>query len=510
MHPADQFEAFSTLVSGGNSVTEIAARFGISKTTVKKRLSLARVSPALMTLYREGQIDLAELAAFTVTEDHAEQERVWKEMPRWERSAHAIRRALTQQDIPATDKRVRLVTLAAYEAAGGAIKRDLFSDENEGTFLLDTALLDRLAREALEAEAEKLRAEGWNWVDCRPEFDYEARSHFRQLKPVPVSATPEQQEEIDRLTEEFEALQIAEDEDAACDRQQEIEERLYALENNYTDEQRASSGAIVTIAHHGCIEIECGLVARHSDEDAAVPAIPRTKAQPSGVPAALTESLTAQKTAIIAAELMNNANVALAGVVHTLVQRVFALDRAVYGADGSVQINASIPSLKAAKESDAVQALEQAHGKWQRLLPAGDAALWHWCLAQPQDVLFELLAYCASRTVNTVQQRHDAQDSQRLRHANALAAALGVNMPGWFKPTAENYFGKVGKKCILAAYGEATGKPAPSGWHTMKKAQLAAAAERELRETGWLPEALRIGAVMVDDQEEERPTEDAA
>ena len=36
MHPADQFEAFRGLIDAGASVADIAARFGIRETAVKK------------------------------------------------------------------------------------------------------------------------------------------------------------------------------------------------------------------------------------------------------------------------------------------------------------------------------------------------------------------------------------------------------------------------------------------------------------------------------------------
>src|SRR3954453_5018790 len=70
MHPADQFEAWQRLTRGGADIPGIAARFGVTEATVRKRLALARVSPAIFARYRAGEIDLETLQAFTVTEDH--------------------------------------------------------------------------------------------------------------------------------------------------------------------------------------------------------------------------------------------------------------------------------------------------------------------------------------------------------------------------------------------------------------------------------------------------------
>ena len=69
------------------------------------------------------------------------------------------------------DKRARFIGTDAYLAAGGAIERDLFSEEDEG-YLLDVALVERLVAEKLAAEAAQLRAEGWAWVEAAPEFPW--------------------------------------------------------------------------------------------------------------------------------------------------------------------------------------------------------------------------------------------------------------------------------------------------------------------------------------------------
>jgi len=63
-------------------------------------------------------------------------------------------------------------------------------------------------------------------------------------------------------------------------------------------------------------------------------------------------------------------------------------------------------------------------------------------------------------------------------------------MAAWFTPTAANYFSRISKAGILAALREVKGATAPA-WESMKKADLAALAEREIAGTAWLPELLR-------------------
>ena len=57
MHPADEFAAFQRLIDEGRSVDDVAAHFGVSELVVRRRLRLASVSTALITLYRKGELN---------------------------------------------------------------------------------------------------------------------------------------------------------------------------------------------------------------------------------------------------------------------------------------------------------------------------------------------------------------------------------------------------------------------------------------------------------------------
>ena len=90
---------------------------------------------------------------FAVTTDHARQEQVGEALQRsYSQEPYQIRRLLTERTIRASDKRVLFVGLEAYEAAGGGVMRDLFQ-QDDGGWLQDPALLDRLIALALERSA---------------------------------------------------------------------------------------------------------------------------------------------------------------------------------------------------------------------------------------------------------------------------------------------------------------------------------------------------------------------
>ena len=115
MHPADQFDAFRSLVDEGMGVEEIAARFGVTATTVRQRLKLANVAPRLFELYRADEINLDELMALAVTDDHVAQERVWDSAQEWQRNPNTLRRALTESMVDAArDARALFVGIEAY------------------------------------------------------------------------------------------------------------------------------------------------------------------------------------------------------------------------------------------------------------------------------------------------------------------------------------------------------------------------------------------------------------
>ncbi|MGD5601023.1 chromosome partitioning protein ParB, partial [Xanthomonas citri pv. citri] len=137
-----------------------------------QRLRLAAVSPALLDVYAEDGMSLDQLMAFAVNPDHERQQQVWEAVQRsHNKEPYHIRRLLTEGAVRASDKRAQFVGIEAYDAAGGDIIRDLFQ-QDDGGWLQDPMLLDRLVAERLEREAGNIRSEGWKWVEVAADFPY--------------------------------------------------------------------------------------------------------------------------------------------------------------------------------------------------------------------------------------------------------------------------------------------------------------------------------------------------
>jgi ParB family chromosome partitioning protein len=424
---------------------------------------------------------------------------------------------LSNEDIPATDKRAKFVGLPAYEAAGGVVKRDLFSEDEEGAYIIDAPLLIRLVDAKLQTLATQANADGWKWVEVQPQTDHQALGKFRRLRATPSPLPPEDAARVEELEQKLTAIgdQMESDPDADCDaldeQAEEIQTQIAAIQEqqvpSFPADTKASCGVVVTIGHNGEAQLIYGLLrkADRSDEDATAAEPATEHSQPYS--AVLVETLTVVKTVAIAAELSQQPVVALAAAVHALVLSQFGLDLKLYGTRGSIQISTNQPNLSEAATSKAAQSLEEQRNAWFARFPKTPQLLFGWCLEQDQQTLLGLLAFCTALSLNAVKTKNDSGAS-RLQHADAVATALNMDMRKWFTPTAENFFSKVSKTRILEAMTEAGKAPNSNAPAQLKKSALAGLAEKAITGTGWLPEPVRIQDAVKEVEEREELSAD--
>ena len=273
LHPLDQFRAFQALRDGGMSEEDIAARHFVTPAIVKQRLRLASVSPKLHEVYADDGMTLEQLMAFSVTADQARQEQVWDNVSRSHLDEpYQIRRMLTENTVRASDRRAQFIGLDAYEQAGGVVMRDLF-EHDDGGWLRDVPLLDRLVTEKLKAEAETIAREGWKWIAVAVNFPYGHTHGLRELDRIPADLTDEQRATIDALKAEYEKLEAEYSEadelpDEVDQRLGEIEAALSAFETApaiYDPADIARAGVFVSIDDEGALSVDRGYV-RPEDE----------------------------------------------------------------------------------------------------------------------------------------------------------------------------------------------------------------------------------------------------
>ena len=493
MHPADQFEAFRKLIDDGRSVEEVARRFGATVLLVTQRLKLACVSPRLMKLYRGENLNLEQLMAFTVSDDHAAQETAWFDAPDYDRHPRSIRRRLTAGHVSASERRAVFAGLDAYREAGGQIVSDLFQSKNEG-YLTDPSLLDRLCAARLEHEAEVIRAEGWKWVEIMPEVSYEVlRSYGRQYgKPQPMPAKQAKAlAKVEAKREDFAAKDELSDEEAEQLEALDVEAAALAeVPVEWSERQRKRCGALVGIGYNGELEVTRGLIApsdlkepkRKGDEDgngeseaSSSPAEPEA----SGLSKALRDDLIAQRTAALRAVVAANVPVALVALTQALVLPLFYIGHP----ENPLDLRAVNPYLwgEGIEDNRGSKDMAERHAAWLQRLPEEPEALWDWLIALDPATLNELLVYGVATTVKP----------ESGPHVDRLAAAAGLDLAQWWTPTATGYFSRVSKTLITEAVTEGVTAQAAANIASLKKAEMAERAEALLTGTRWLPALLR-------------------
>lgn len=534
MHPADQCEAFSQLVAEGRSVEYVAALFSISERAVNRCLRLANVSPKLLDVFRADEMTYEQIVALALTDDRALQERLWFEASGpGQRTPHNLRKAITQTEIDASSSPlVAFVTLAGYEAAGGYVRRDLFSADERGGYVADPELLRSLALEKLLTISQGISAEGWAWVETRTQRDYEEMRGYARLSAQERDLTRKEATEYGRLQKSRDAALCAldafydapesDEDDLQCDKLQDVvretEGAVSAFEatmKTWTDEQKARAGVFVTLDHAGQVKIERGLVKPQDKAAAKRDGIPGTaeihviERQPKPLHGErLCARLTAHRTAAVQAEVMRRPTVALAIMMQTIIPAIFEDKYRLYGESLSAsEVRAKCSHdamLSAADDIEASAAwkdIQAERAKWAEQLPAKVSQLLPWLLAQSGDTLPRLFAFCVSATIDGISRADSAHP------INALSEVVELDMTRYWKPTRSSYLDHVSKQRIMDVVSGAVSPEAAAPLATMKKAEAAEAAELRLAGEGWLPEVLTNRAVPKvfewDDEEEE-------
>lgn len=507
LHPADQYEAFSKLHADGLGVEDIAARFGITPTVVKQRLKLAAVSPKLMEVYRAGDMTLDQLVAFTITDDHEAQERVWFDESLYDRHPRTLRSRLTSALVDGSDRRARFIGAEAYEAAGGVVIRDLFCADDGGYFA-DSQLLDRLVEEKLDNAADQAKAEGWAWVEACQEIDYGYQAGFRRLSPTEVPLSEEDQAKAAALSSRYDELVDQLEEVGSPEIEQELDQvsseldALARLQRQWTPEQMAMSGIVISLDYRGDLNVIEGLVREEpSQKDGKAS---RNEGDKEGkgnrskgeFSEKLLEDLSAHRTAALRECLAAQSDVALTALLHALSLQVFYDHLGATCVDIRSTCVDLRPSAEGIAESKATAAMAKRHQGWLKKLPKVDG-LFTWLAKQSDRTRSELLAYCVGSSVNAIRKRHDPGAEDRLRHADPIAAAVSLDMADWWEPTKDQFLSRVSKAQITAAVSEAVSEQAAANIASMKKEALAARAEELLVGKRWLPKPLRAPITKV-------------
>jgi ParB family transcriptional regulator, chromosome partitioning protein len=340
MNPADEAQAFASIIETGATPEDVARRFGLTVRFVEGRLRLASLAAVVFEALAAGEITLDIAKAYGATSDQAIQARVYDEVVQscYRASPDSIRRMVLNSTVRGSDPRAKLVGKDAYVAAGGRVDRELFDDEENESWL-DVALLENLATAKMEEAAASVAAEqGLAWVKPTLEV-YVSHDLVEGLHRVPAPPRVYTDEELARI-EELDAAYdaqavILEDEDAseddtrvASEAIERIDAEVAAIRDRPVEldpDIKRESGMILTLGRDGLPTLQpqyfTQVLVVTSDDESAIEVVgsgPGDKPARSVMSQRLVDELAMQRRDVLALHVASDPALALDLFVFTL------------------------------------------------------------------------------------------------------------------------------------------------------------------------------------------------
>jgi ParB family chromosome partitioning protein len=518
MHSADQFEAFAALIDQGESAADVAARFGVEESLVLKRMKLARVAPQLLAQYRSEGMTLECLMAYTVTDDHKRQLKVFKSLQDWKKEdPSAIRAALTEKIVEAGDKLAQFVGLVAYREAGGSTRADLFGSE---IYLEKPALLHKLAEQKLGGIRKELEAEGWGWIEINPERDYEAIHRCSRIQPRLINPPAElldlksqldaRLEETALLLAETASYELEEKHQSISDQIDEVERKLTAFVG-FDGGHKAIAGCHVSIGRDGTPFTDKGLVkpehrkllAQLLGEDGK----PVTAKPKHALSETLRRDLAADRLQVAQVEIARNPAIALELLAFKAATELFDNRFVPDGPNEEFKLPRAAKVREASTAERGLAAIGKAlPTEW--LKEPSEPARFDAFRSLSQAAKLDLMAYSVAATLQPKLGPVNGED------ATAYDAALsltGANVADYWRPARDNFLSRRSRDQLLAIGREVLGEPWAQSHFTDKKALLVDQLDRAFsnpdksgRTPGqieklksWLPEGMGFDPVVL-------------
>ena len=534
MNPADESTAFNFLIQKGMTAEDVAKRQGVTTRFVEQRVRLAELAPSVFQALAAGEITLGVAQAYAVTSDIDRQARVFAQMSTsyYGDQPDNIRRAILNGTIKANDAKARFIGRDAYVAAGGRIEGDLFAAEGDENWI-DVDLLEDLAGKKLEAAAAALaQAEGLAFVTpiaaTHVPYDLERQLHEFHAPARPLSEEESARVEAlsaenDQLVErlECELTDGTPEAEAANDRLEEIERELEDIEESRREIDpavRAQIGTFVYIGGDGEARVHTRMFSEKPVVDPN--AAPKVTGGANGddgagdidhgpkLSATLIDELATQRRQILVAHIASDPAMALDLTIFLMAQNVVFEQNYVRNHSTLKSSGAQFPifgfrdegSMASQTIEDQRQRLDTSWAGHKTMTERFDAFR-----ALDDEARGSWVAFSIARTLEP--SLNIAEGGRSNGFHDHLGRALDIQVEHWWRPTAENFFGRVKKEVMLAALEDIGGPILRGRYKDAKKSDLAATCaalcngqgivEAEIREkaTAWLPDAMRFDAI---------------
>lgn len=539
MNPADECTAFNYLIQKkGMSAEDVAKRQGVTTRFVEQRVRLAELAPDVFEALAAGEITLGVAQAYAVTSDVDRQARVFAQMKTsyYGDTPDNIRRAILNGTVKANDAKARFVGREAYVAAGGRIEGDLFAAEGDENWI-DVDLIETLAARKLEAAAAELaQAEGFAFVTpiAATHVPYDLERQLHEFHATARALTEEETARVQALSIENDALveQIEQElpdgsteAEAANARIEEIERELETIEDARHDidpAMKAQIGTFVYIGGDGEPRVHARLFSEKPVVDPnATPDAPGGTAsgtagdgaagaaeQGAKLSATLTDELAIQRRQILVAHLASDPGLALDLAIFLMAQDLVFAQSHIPTHSTLKSSAAGFPivgfrdegSMASQTIDDQRQRLDTGWAGHRTMTERFDAFR-----ALDDEARGAWVAFSIARTLEPT--LNVAQGYRSNGFHDHLGRLLDIQVENWWRPTAENFFGRVKKDVMLEALHEIGGPILRGRYKDAKKSALAATCaslcngqgivEAEIREkaVAWLPDAMRFDGI---------------
>ncbi|MEG3178807.1 ParB/RepB/Spo0J family partition protein [Sphingomonas sp. RB3P16] len=533
MNPADECTAFNFLIQKGMTAEDVAKRQGVTTRFVEQRVRLAELAPPVFEALAAGEITLGVAQAYAVTTDVDRQSRVFAQMKTsyYGDNPDNIRRAILNGTVKANDAKARFVGRETYVAAGGRIEGDLFATEGDENWI-DADLIETLAASKLEAAAAELaRDQGLAFVTpiAATHVPYDLERQLHEYHAPARALTEDETARVEALSAENDALidQLEQElpdgsaeAEAANARIEAIERELETIEDarhEIDPALKSQIGTFVYIGGDGEPRVHTRLFSEKPVVDPNAP--PKESGGATGdgdagdgeqgrkLSATLIDELATQRRQILAAHVASDPAMALDLTIFLMAQNVVFEQAHIPNHSTLKSSAAGFPifgfrdegSMASQTIDDQRQRLDTSWAGLPTMTARFDAFR-----ALDDEARGAWVAYSIARTLEPTLNVAEGYRSNGFH--DHLGRLLDIQVENWWRPTAENFFGRVKKTVMLDALEEIGGPILRGRYKDAKKGDLAGTCaslcngqgivEAEIREkaTAWLPEAMRFEA----------------
>lgn len=555
MTVTDEIRAFKHFINEGSDVDAIARRLGLTRRHIEARLRLADLAEPIFAALDEGTITLDIAKAYASTASHERQLMVWEQMANhWQgNNADTIRRMIAHASLPSTSSIARYCGEDAYREAGGRIESDLFQAET-GDKWLDSEIALRIAGEKLQAFAVEVATEtGYGWV--RPlvgtRVDHAAVEALHPVHVEPAPLSEDEQARIASIADEMaeieakfeEGLDDDGDADALEDRYAKLEAELARIQDKpgiVSDDLKPSVGCFVILDAEGMPVIDATLYSETAPRKQRSTAAMNGSTDGSGagdgtgdgenvevaikpLSQRLIGELSVQRRDILAANLAVNPAVALDLLIFAIADRT-----PTYGRDErGTTIRAPEPScyLDAYPASPAFEQLAEVRDGLDSSWTEHETTVARFSAFAgiDDDAKAGWLAYVVAKSLEPSigGARTGPQGPSGNDLHDHLAGLMQIDAAQHWRPTAANYFDRVGKQQLLRHITDIGGTTMAASYMASKKGDLSQTCEKlfagetivapevKTAALAWVPDAIRFGAATEAVSDDARDAGDA-